>query len=235
MKAATIIQTDIKNILRDRTLIIILFLPVIFIAILRLIPPIYESYFPETIIYRPLILAALCLVSTSMAGFLLAFVMLDEKDQHLFHVFQVMPVSFDRLILYRMGTIITIGFIFSIVVIVGSDFIKLTPPEILLFSFLCSLSAPANTLLIVSLSNNKIEGMTYFKLLSFLMILPVIALFITNPIRWLAGIVPFYWVFTSLWKIQTLVERLYPLIIGILIHLLYISATFYLFLKRIRK
>ncbi len=232
MRVVTIIQTDLKNILRDRTLIIILFIPLMFIALLRIVPPIYESFFPETIIYRPLILAALCLVSTSMAGFLLAFVMLDEKDQHLFQVFQVMPVSFNRLIQYRMGTIIVSGFIFSVILILGSDFVKLSTPEIILFSLLCSLSGPANTLLIVSLANNKIEGMTYFKLLSFFMILPLIALFITHPARLVAGIIPFYWVFASLWEAHTFVERILPLSIGILIHLLYISAALYLFMRR---
>ena len=121
MKAAYLVKTDLKNIFRDPSLIAIFTAPIAIIGVLRFVPPIYESYFPQIIEYRPAILGTFCIVVSSLASYLLAFVMLDEKDQQLFHVFRVMPFTFSRLMLLRVLCMFLTSFILSIILILGAN------------------------------------------------------------------------------------------------------------------
>lgn len=234
MKPLTILRTDVKNIFRDPSLIAIFIVPVILIIILRILPPIYEPYFTVMIDYRPLILGTFSLLISALSGFLLAFVMLDEKDQHLFDVFKVTPFTFKRLMLMRIGFMLATGFILCLILIYGSGLLDLSPIQAVLLSLLSALSGPANTLLIISIANNKIEGATYFKGLNMFVMAPLAAIFIVSPLRYLFGILPFFWVFASFMEYQDTGSFIVHLSMGLVSNILYLVLTYLLFLRRTR-
>jgi hypothetical protein len=64
----------------------------------------------------------------------------------------------------------------------------------ILLSVLCGLIAPLLTILVTILSKNKIEGMTWFKLVNLLVTIPLAALFI-QEYALLFGIIPTHWAF----------------------------------------
>ena len=232
MRTLTIVKTDLKNIFRDPSLIMIFIAPVLILVMLRYVPSLIESYFPVAYEYRPLILGAFCLTVSALASFLLTFVMLDEKDQELFQVFRVLPFTFPKLTLLRIWTMLTIGFVFCLLLITGSGLIALSIPQILILSLLSSLSGPGNALLIVSIANNKIEGATYFKLLNMFILAPLAGMFITGPLKYLLGIIPFFWVFIAFMNYDS--PSLFYLYsgIGFVSHLLFLGITFRLFLRK---
>ena len=232
MRLTGLVKTDIKNIFRDPSLIVIFIVPVLLIVLLRIVPPLIESYFPEAIEYRPLILGTFSLLISALAGFLLAFVMLDEKDQQLFSVFKVMPFSFGKLIALRVLTMLVSGFCFCLILIAGSGLMDLGVLQMITLALLCSLSGPANTLLIVSIANNKIEGSTYFKGLNMFIMAPLAAMFIAGPIKYLVGVLPFFWVFISFTEYQNPVSFYLHAGIGLVINALYLFLSYWLFLTR---
>lgn len=232
MKAATIIKSDLKNIFRDPSLIVIFIVPIFLIAILRILPPIYEPFFPVMIEYRPLILGTFGLLVSGLSGFLMAFVMLDEKDQQLFEVFRVMPFSFKKLILLRILSMFITGFILCFTVIKGAGLVSLNLTQVLVLSFLCALSGPANTMLIVSFANNKIEGATYFKLLNMFIMAPMVSVFIIGAAKYLLGVFPFFWVFQSFMNYQYPTAFYLHVGLGILSHLAYLAITFWMFFNK---
>jgi hypothetical protein len=232
MRTLTIVKTDFKNIFRDPSLVMIFIAPIAILAVLRFVPPLIESFFPIVYEYRPLILGTFSLLMATLASFLLTFVMLDEKDQELFHVFRIMPFTFPRLILLRIMTMMATGFIFCLLLIIFSGLVIMKVPQIIVLALLSSLSGPADALLIVSIANNKIEGATYFKALNMFIMAPLAGVFIAGPLKYLLGIFPFFWVFMSFMEYASPTSFYLHAGIGFISHLAYLVFTFYLFLRR---
>lgn len=232
MRTLTIVKTDFKNIFRDPSLIMIFIVPILILALLRFVLPLIESYIPKVYEYRLLILGTFCLTVSALTSFLLSFVILDEKDQELFQVFRVMPFTFPKLTLLRTMTMLATGFVFCLMLIAGSGLVKLNIPQMIILSLLSSLSGPGNAMLIVSIANNKIEGATYFKLLNMFIMAPLAGVFITGPMKYLLGLIPFFWVFIAFMNYDT--PALFYLYsgIGFVSHLLYLEITFRLFLRK---
>jgi hypothetical protein len=232
MKTIVLLNSDLKNILRDRSIVFVMIAPVIILIILRVAPPIYESYFPFMVEYRPLILGFFSVLTSLLAGFMFSFMMLDEKDQCLFPVFRVTPFSFEQLILYRIVIITCLGFIFSLLLILASGLVQMKLYQAILFALLASLGGPVYSLLILSLAQNKIEGATYYKLLNMLLILPVIGMFIESPLRYLFGIIPIFWIFEAFETLSATVACFINISIGLLMQLLFLLGAYRLFLKK---
>jgi hypothetical protein len=232
MKTIVLLQSDLKNILRDRSMVFIMIVPVFILLILRIAPPLYESYFPVMVEYRSLILSFFSLLTPLLAGFMFSFMMLDEKDQCLFPVFRVTPFSFELLILYRIAIITLFGFIFSIFLNLLAGLVEIKMSKVILLAFLSSLGAPIYSLLILSLARNKIEGVTYYKLLNMLLVLPIIGLFIENPLRYIFGVFPSFWVYEAFESLASPPEFLINLSIGLLIHLAILLGSYKFFLSK---
>jgi len=67
----------------------------------------------------------------------------------------------------------------------------------ILLSALCGLIAPLLTIVVTILSKNKMEGMTWFKLVNLLVIIPLAAFFIPEYAL-LFGVIPTHWAFQML-------------------------------------
>jgi hypothetical protein len=229
MKTIVLLNSDMKNILRDRSMVFVMIAPVLILIILRIAPPIYESYFPIMVEYRPLIIGFFSVLTPLLAGFMFSFMMLDEKDQCLFPVFRVTPFSFEQLILYRVAIITCLGTLFSLLLILASGLVQIKLYQAILLAFLASLGGPVYSLLILSLAQNKIEGATYYKLLNMLLILPIIGMFIESPLRYLFGIIPVFWIFEAFESLSAPIACIINILIGLLMQLLYLIGAYRLF------
>jgi hypothetical protein len=232
MNRSILITTDLRNMLRDKSLWILFLLPVLLSVLLRLLPPVYEVYVPEAAEYRSLILAFFCILCSTMAGFLMAFLMLDEKDQQLFQVFCIMPFNLSRLMIWRTLLMIALGFIYPFFLIRTCGLVEVRMLQSVFLALACSLSAPVNTLFIISLASNKIEGVTYFKLVNIIAMLPVIGLFITSPLRYIFGIIPYFWIYLAFENLADSMLSLALSCAGLIIQGIYLLAVFRFFIKR---
>jgi hypothetical protein len=213
----------------------IFLVPLIIALLLRFLPPVYESYYPVMVGYRGLILGVFTVLVSLLAGFLLAFVMLDEKDQSLFPVFRVTPFSFELLTIYRIGLMAALSFIFSLILIHIAGIVTMKPYQEILLSATCCLAGPTYSLLILSLARNKIEGVTYYKLLNTLMALPILGLFIENPARYLFGIIPYFWIYSAFQTLDNSIESIIYIAIGFFQQALYLYGAYRFFLVKNRQ
>ena len=232
MKTTVLIKTDFKNILRDRSLIVIIIVPLIIGMMLRFLPPIYESYYPVMNDYRGLILGVFSVIVSLLAGFLLTFVMLDEKDQSLFQVLRITPFSFEKLTLYRIGAMGALSFIFTIALIKTSGIISMKPYQEILLAATCCLAGPTYSLVILGLAKNKIEGVTYYKLLNTLMALPIIGLFIESPLRYIFGVIPYFWIYLAFDRLDNSPESLVYIAVALALQIIYLIGAYRFFLIR---
>lgn len=222
----TIIKTDLKNIFRDPSLFMILIVPVIITVLLFFGWPLLSNQWPIIVQYKPLILGGFCLVSAAMPGMAISFVILDEKDENLIQTLHILPVSFSLIIRLRMIIIFLFGVIASTMMLLVSGMISGNELKAPLLAMLASAIAPMSACIPAFMAKNKIEGMTYAKMLNFIMVLPLPAFFIQGNFEYFFGIIPSYWIYKSFIVIDNNFQFMLFWTIGMLYHAVLLFITF---------
>lgn len=190
-----IVRTDLKNILRDPSLMLICFVPFIMLALLYFGYPALLTAWPEAAQYSGLGLAMFCITGSVMPGIAIAFAMLDEKDQHLQQVLQILPVSFRRITMLRLTTTYLFGFLSALLILTFSGIKNYSIAQTLLLSLLTAAIAPLISVIPAFYASNKIEGATLSKLLNFLLILPLPAFLFPGVWGWFLMVLPSWWIY----------------------------------------
>lgn len=231
MKVLTIIKSDLKIIFRDESLSFIMFVPLIFAGLLKFLPPWYEEYLPVLYDYRPLILAFFCILNSALMGFILSFILLDERDQQLFPVFRVMPVTFYKFLSIRVLLIMQFGFLSSLLLIYITGFIGYNLFLNVILSLSASLVGPSSTFIITTIAKNKIEGVTLFKLFNMILFVPVGGLFVKGWLSYLFGIIPYYWIYKGFYN-STGMSTAMILVVALLTNSVLLILSIKFFLKK---
>lgn len=186
---------------RDSMLLVICLSPIITGIIFKFSIPIAENflcdYFEKTVILSPYYLLFdifLAVVTPYMFCFASAMVILEEKDTNITNYLSVTPVGKTGYLLSRLGFPAIISAVFSVIALL---FFSLVDTSILTVVALATLTAPIGviiSLLIVSLSSNKVEGMAIAKLGGLIMIGVAIPFFITDTRQYLGAFLPSFWV-----------------------------------------
>ncbi len=224
---------DFKNIFRDKSLIVIFFIPLLFILMLRYILPVIILEFPVVEEYKFLILTFFCTMTVVFPAFIISFIMLDERDENVLTVLRIVPVSPLTFIVYRMMFVFLFGFAFSALTMFLSGAINISAGNIFLISFLLSMMSPIATLFVVSIAKNKIEGVTIFKGLNFVLMLPLLSFFTESVWRNLIGIVPVYWTYRIMYNIINNYNILILVLISFVCHSIFIYALYNRFRKKV--
>lgn len=192
------IGNDLKIIFRDKTLILMFFLPIILILVCRMLVPFISSFLPGLNEYYWLIIAGFGILSGATPAFLTAFLLLDEKDEDLIPVLRVTPVSYSKLITYRIVFLMQTSFVFALVFLNFNGLAYYSFLRVVATSVLISFIPAILLMLIIPFAKNKIEGVTLFKGLNAVLFIPVIAFFVTPGLKFLFGIIPFFWIYELL-------------------------------------
>ena len=191
----SLVKNDVRHVFRDPVLTIIFIVPFLNLLFLRLGVPWLEGLLPGMEAYRPLILAAFCFMDAAFAAFLISFILLEEKDEQVHIALRVMPVAPGFFLLGRTTFLISMAFVFALLKILASGLVEMPLWIALLLSILVAASAPLLTLSVALFAKNKIEGMTWFKGLNAVLLLPILAFFISSPWKYLLGILPMSWIY----------------------------------------
>lgn len=190
-----IIRTDIRNILRDPSLLIICVVPFIMLAMLRWGYLWLLEIWPDVVIYKNLGMAMFCITGAVMPGIAIAFAILDEKDQNLDTVLKILPVYYHTITKIRMLVVFSFAFFSALLILVFSNIIQVTILEKVLLSLLTASLAPILASVPAFYAQNKIEGATMAKLLNFLIILPLPAFLFPGVWGWFLMLIPSWWVY----------------------------------------
>lgn len=196
-RTSTLVAADIKNIMRDRSLSFVLFVPILMIVLLRFAVPQLQQIYPPIIDFYPAIVAFSCMMIAIFPAYVMAFVMMDEKDQQVVQVIRVLPVSIKNFLLYRLLLVMGFSFFYVTITLILNSLIEFNFIQVFILAFLVALIAPMTMFFIVSFAKNKIEGVTMFKLLNMLLILPILQFFIDSPLLNLVGIIPVFWTYAA--------------------------------------
>lgn len=222
-------RNDIRNILRDRTLLMMLVLPVVLIFGLKAGLPALNELLPSFSDYYALLLAVLATNTALLGGYVIAFVMLDEKDENVFAVIRVMPFPISFFMIYRLVLATAWSFCFAFLTFLVLDIQNYSLVEKIVYSIFCSLTAPVALLFVVAFANNKIEGMTMIKGINFFVGLPALAFFIDSFWKHIFSIFPFYWTYKALQE-----PHFVWILMSIITHTITFLIGYYFFLRRVK-
>jgi fluoroquinolone transport system permease protein len=200
-------RNDIRGTYRDPLLIMLIAAPVIWTAGVAFLTPMFTRmlagrYGFDLVPYYPLVLTAfLLLTSIIIAGALAAFLILEEVDAGTLSALRVTPVPLSMFFAYRAATVMVVA---TVYVVATMSFSGILAPGLVLtlipVGLLAGLSAVVTLLLIVSVANNKIQGLAMVRALGMLIAgLPALPWFIDSAWNLAFGVLPPYWAAKAFW------------------------------------
>lgn len=190
-----IVRNDLKLIFRDKSLLIMFIIPAAIILLCRFGIPQLTAVVPVLPSYYWLLVAVLTMVTASTPSYLFGFILLDERDENVHTMLRILPVPMNFILKIRIAFTIFIGFIFSLLILLLNGLFQFKPLPLVMASLLFALIPPVLMLAITAFAKNKIEAATLYKGLNIVLFIPVIAFFIRGELRYLFGIIPFFWTF----------------------------------------
>ncbi len=232
-KTLVLARHDLKHIFRDQILTILFLIPILLIVLLVLgLPPLTRA-FPEIQPFYPVITAVACLATAVTPSYVISFIMLDEKDEGLFNVFRVSPISTFGFLAYRLTFVLVFGFIVSLLTLLLTHLLSVHFLMKVGLSFLVALVAPLVTLCIITFANNKIEGLTFLKGINFIAMLPVISFFAAPYWQVPLSLIPLYWTYKAFDATASISAFTMFYAISLLIHTGLIAWLFQRFMKKV--
>lgn len=232
-KIATLIFGDLRQIFRDKTLTVFLFAPLILIVFVRLFVPYITEQFPIIQQFHPIIMMFAGIQTAIMFGFIISFIILDEKDENVLQVIRVLPISPFYFVLYRLLFATTFSTLGAFLMINLSGIAYPGVVNSILLSILYGLTAPFITLIIATFAKNKVEGMAFFKGIDLLLLLPLLSFFMVGNVKYIFSVIPAFWTYQLYNASVSDESSTLFFLVGLSIYLLVITILFGIFKKKI--
>lgn len=192
---ASLLRADALNVSRDPMLMIGIVMSMLPVPLIVVFGPLAETAASETfgITGMARLLGALAvLMPGAMLGWVTGFMLLDDRDEAVLMVLETTPIGRNGIIAYRL--VVTI--VLTVIVSVSIGFFVL--PALLwttpfLMAIIAAGHAVLSALFLLAFAANKVEGLALTKLINLALLAPLAALF-APPWRYLAAIVPAFWI-----------------------------------------
>jgi len=238
-----LLVNDLRNVIRDRFLVFGMFVyPVMIILFARILvhlisPRIQDSFEFASPAFFPIFFMLFSLFIPIIYGFISAFLLLDEKDEHLLTVLKIMPISRNNFLLIRMFFMSLFAFIVLLIFPPLSGLVDNTQFSYVAYipvAVLYSLFAPFLALLVSSFATNKVQAFAIFKISATLFMIPLFAFFlIQDNLKYIFSPIPNFWTFMALDSVLKNGNLdIVPLVIGLVFHGVLIIALFSIFNRK---
>ena len=199
----TLIAADARVLWRDPLLIWMTALPLGMAWVIRILVNAAEPLLPpgfDLAPYHPLIMGGYLMTAPGMIGFVVGFLLLDERDAGTLRALRVTPLPMRHYLAYRVAGPLVAG---TISTIVGYRLAGLSPiatAPLFVIAMVANLAAPLLALALALLAPNKVAGFAAVKALNAVNLLPIAAFFLPVPLQYAAGVLPTYWPMRALWS-----------------------------------
>ena len=234
VKLMRLMALDFRMILREQMLWFMFWVaPALQFAAVYLVLPILERYFPVLSEYRLLVLLLMTLQVVSSIGGVIAYMLLDEKDEEALTAIRTMPIGVNAFLFYRLFLGTSAAFVFAVLMLAVTNIAHLNLVQVLLGALLFAGTAPLVTLTLASFAQNKVEGLAVYKVVSLALLLPAASFFLGSAFKYLLGVVPVYWTFHFLAAVDAGKTGLLELGLALLTHALAFWGLLRVFRRRV--
>lgn len=196
---------DLRTITRDGLFLTLIILPPALALVFRFgLPPLAGALQAASGVdlppYYPLLMGALLVTPPIVAGVLIGFLVLDERDDRVLSALAVTPLPFGAYLAYRLLMPMALGFVMILIAYPLAGLVPLAAPVLIGSALIAMLTAPVTALILASFAANKVAGLAVQKLLSGVQNLPIIAFFVPLPWQLALGVIPTYWPMKMVWQ-----------------------------------
>jgi fluoroquinolone transport system permease protein len=193
-----LLRTDLRKLARDPVLLVGALLPVVLAVVLRVGVPALEQALAESAGFdlgphRTTIVAGAMVISVMMSGWIVGFMLLEERTQQMLPALGVTPLTRRGFLLWRLTLPIGIALLGgSLLVGLGRTGMA-DPVRALAAVALLAAWAPGFALMLVAFADNEVEGLALAKFGGLVSMLPLVTLYLDGPWVWAAGVLPPFW------------------------------------------
>ncbi|MDF2596804.1 MAG: hypothetical protein K0R69_3145 [Clostridia bacterium] len=180
-----ILKNDLQYMKRDPMVWMSILTPFIFIVIYKVFVLRLDFFKP----YQEVIQYIFIVMIPFLAGMVIGFRVLDEKDEHMISFYAVSPLGIKGYVKLRM----MMTAVLAAVGIIVMALFEVVPKEHLFFiGIQAVLLAPVVGLVVSVWGKNKIQGLTLVKIIGMLSVLPVLKVIGENPLDRIFVLIPSY-------------------------------------------
>lgn len=205
-------RNDVRLILRDRMLVMLLALVAVIGVVARYALPAIDASLAENGVMPsanveirfaatfPMFVAFIALWQGAlMPGTVFGFLLLDEKEDDTLIAMRVSPVPIERYVGYRVTLPAVLAFCFTLVLVPLIGYRALPVWQLSAVALGAALVAPLATLLLATFADNKVQGLAYTKFAGVAGLTILVGWFVPEPWQWLLGLFPPFLVCKSYW------------------------------------
>lgn len=196
---------DLRNVNRDSLLRLMLVYPWLMAALLRWVIPFMTAGLADQVDLRPYygLLTSFfgTLLIPQLFGYVIGFMLLDERDDGTLTALRVTPLSLDRYLLYKLFVPVVVSVVAVYIFVPGVGLVQTPYLPLLPIALVAALAGPFFALLLASLAGNKVQGLAVMKGLGLVTVTPLAAYFVSEPWQWLFGLVPTFWPVKAFWQL----------------------------------
>jgi hypothetical protein len=200
----TLIVADARVLWRDPLLIWMTAVPIGMALVIRLLAQALVNLFPEAAPafpqYYPVVLGGYLMTAPGMVGFVIGFLLLDERDAGTLRALRVTPLSMRHYLAYRIVGPLIAGTASTVIGYPITGLVPIAFSTLVVLATLAGLAAPLLALVLAASAPNKVAGFAVVKVLNSFNLLPIAAFFVPTPLQYVAGVVPTYWPMRALWS-----------------------------------
>ena len=198
---------DAKTVGRDTLLRAVIGLPLMIALLTRLVVPILAQQISaatglDVSAYQaPIMSGALLLITPTICGLVVGFLLLDQRDDRTLAALQVTPLPPRAYLAYRLAAPLLLSLAMTVVAFPLAGLADAGIAAVLLAALTAAPLAPLVALGLATFAENKVQGLALLKGCSVLMIVPIAAIFVPDPWRWVLGIAPTFWPARLYWAL----------------------------------
>ena len=149
---------------------------------------------PEVLVpYYGIFDILLSALTPAMIGFVVAMIMLEERDDHIDRYLFVTGLGHSGYYISRIGLPAGFALIVTLILLPVFSLTKMSVLEIVLLALVGTLQGILIALMVVTFSSNKLEGMAITKLSSLIIMGCLAPYFVPTPLRYVLSFMPSYW------------------------------------------
>jgi fluoroquinolone transport system permease protein len=152
--------------------------------------------------YYPLLMSVILLMPPMLAGIVIGFLLLDQRDDQTMAALQVTPLTLKGYFAYRNILPLVLSFIVTVIVFVLAGLVSVGFLGVIGAAASSAPLAPIYALALATLAANKVQGFAFSKAFGVLLFPPVFAYFFEPPVQFIFGLDPLYWPARFFWSIH---------------------------------
>lgn len=194
----TLFRNDIKQVVRDPIMALLLVAPLLLITVFKLLEVLLIPFLAiktgfDMAPYTAYVQAFVLLINSGMLGIVTGFMMLDERDGNIAQLLEVTPMGRSGYLINRLLFASLLSIVYCIISFAVFKLVYLPLISIIFLSVLSAMYTAIIGLLIYSGADDKVKGLTFAKGLNSLVLFAFTDLFSLNWLTILSWFFPPYW------------------------------------------